>query len=254
MDKPFVKADSVVRRIWGKGDTVLFIFAGAAAEFALNKAVDWLYFTGRLPADPLERLFSTVTYAREIIFSTEENAYASIDKISAIHREVEKKRGAAIPGWAYRDVLFMLIDYSISSYELLETKLTNHEKSEVFNVFYRVGERMKLEGLPGGFDDWLAMRKSHLRLNLLHSQFTDDLYQQYRKHLGRVRFVILLQVQYRLAPDSVRALLQLKRACWFDPLLAAYKALRWMQVSSVVKDLLLPGEYKSRIKSLDVPV
>ncbi|MEJ7663471.1 MAG: hypothetical protein WKG07_29945 [Hymenobacter sp.] len=39
---------------------VLFIFAGAAAEFALNKAVDWLYFTGRLPADPLGRLFSTV--------------------------------------------------------------------------------------------------------------------------------------------------------------------------------------------------
>ena len=42
----------------GKGDTILFIFAGAgAAEFALNKAVDWLYFTGKLPTDPLGRLF-----------------------------------------------------------------------------------------------------------------------------------------------------------------------------------------------------
>ena len=42
----FVDKQSVVRKIWGKGDTVLFVFAGASAEFALNKAVDWLYFTG----------------------------------------------------------------------------------------------------------------------------------------------------------------------------------------------------------------
>jgi hypothetical protein len=45
----FVEKNSVVRKIWGKSDTVLFIFAGAAAEFALNKAVDWRLFTGRLP-------------------------------------------------------------------------------------------------------------------------------------------------------------------------------------------------------------
>ena len=50
--KFFVVKGSVVREIWGKGDTILFIFAGAAAEFSLNKAVDWLYYTGKLPADP----------------------------------------------------------------------------------------------------------------------------------------------------------------------------------------------------------
>ena len=38
--EPFVKENSIVREIWGKSDTVLFIFAGASAEFALNKAVD----------------------------------------------------------------------------------------------------------------------------------------------------------------------------------------------------------------------
>ena len=58
--KNFVKEDSIVRTIWGKSDTIIFIFAGAAAEFALNKAVDWLYFTGRLPSDPIGRLFSTM--------------------------------------------------------------------------------------------------------------------------------------------------------------------------------------------------
>ena len=35
----FVEEHSVVRKIWGKSDTILFIFAGASAEFALNKAV-----------------------------------------------------------------------------------------------------------------------------------------------------------------------------------------------------------------------
>ncbi|MBC7902809.1 MAG: DUF2236 domain-containing protein, partial [Gemmatimonadaceae bacterium] len=75
----FVSKNSIVRKIWGKSDTVLFIFAGASAEFALNKAVDWLYFTGKLPADPLGRLFSTVRYARKIVFASAEEANAAID-------------------------------------------------------------------------------------------------------------------------------------------------------------------------------
>src|SRR4051812_17793090 len=116
----FVEKESIVRKIWGKGDTILFIFAGSAAEFALNKAVDWLYFTGRLPADPLGRLFSTVAYARQIVFSETNEALRAIDRIKTIHVGVESARGQAIPEWAYRDVLFMLIHYSIASFELLE--------------------------------------------------------------------------------------------------------------------------------------
>ena len=93
----FVAKHSIVRTIWGKADTVLFIFAGAAAEFALNKAVDWLYFTGKLPADPLARLFSTVEYARKIVYSRQADAERAIDAITAIHGAVEAKRGMAIP-------------------------------------------------------------------------------------------------------------------------------------------------------------
>ncbi len=130
----FVEKNSIVRQIWGKGDTILFIFAGAAAEFALNKAVDWLYFTGRLPADPLRRLFSTVSYARQIVFSEREAAYQAIDKITAIHSGLENSRGITIPDWAYRDVLFMLIDYSIHSFELLERKLNEAENEKFVEV------------------------------------------------------------------------------------------------------------------------
>ena len=72
----FVAENSIVRKIWGSADTILFIFAGASAEFALNKAVDWLYFTGRLPADPLGRLFSTVAYAQQIVFADNAEQFA----------------------------------------------------------------------------------------------------------------------------------------------------------------------------------
>src|ERR1043165_71211 len=158
----FVKRESVVRKIWGNGDTILFIFAGAAAEFALNKAVDWLYFTGKLPTDPLGRLFSTVSYARRIVFSSMDEANKAIDTITKIHTAIEQARGASITDWAYRDVLFMLIHYSIASYELFENKLSDEEKEEVYNVFYRVGVRMGLKELPFNYIKWLPVRQEHL--------------------------------------------------------------------------------------------
>lgn len=248
----FVNKDSVVRKIWGKGDTILFIFAGASAEFALNKAVDWLYFTGRLPADPLGRLFSTVNYAREIVFSELDAANCAIDKISAIHSAVETNRGAKIPDWAYRDVLFMLIGYSISSFELLERKLTDTEKEEVFNVFYRVGSRMNLKGLPHNYNDWLVMRGQHLNNDLVKGDYTIDLYKQYRKHLGTVRFRLLLEGQKLVVPKKVNELLQLGKVSLLTPVLAFYKLTRKVKLDWFLKSVILPKEYKAEIKELDV--
>ena len=94
---PFVHPDSIVRRIWGDADTILLVFAGSAAEFALNRAVDWLYFTGKLPADPLGRLFSTARFAQDIAFVDEEAARRSLHRIRAAHEAVERRRGEAIP-------------------------------------------------------------------------------------------------------------------------------------------------------------
>ena len=209
--KFFVEEGSVVREIWGKSDTIIFIFAGAAAEFALNKAVDWLYFTGKLPADPLGRLFSTVTYARQIVFSEMQPALQAIDRITAIHVEVETKRGDVIPDWAYRDVLFMLIHYSISSFELLERKLSDFEKEEVFDVFNRVGIRMGLKELPHSYKEWLTARDIHLARDLAKSKYTTDLFRQYKKHLGTVRYILLLQGQALVVPKRVKELLGLER-------------------------------------------
>jgi len=248
----FVNEDSIVRQIWGKGDTILVIFAGASAEFALNKAVDWLYFTGRLPADPLGRLFSTVSYARKIVFSEKKDAFTAIDTMNKIHSQVEASRGARIPDWAYRDVLFMLIDYSIRAFELMERLLTENEKQEVFDVFYQVGNQMGLKGLPQNFEEFQLMRESHLKQNLQYSTFTRDLFQQYRKHLGMIRYRLLLETQTLVVPKKVRELMGYRNFSLLNPLIGLYKASRKIKLDWLFKAIILPPEYKDEIKELDM--
>jgi uncharacterized protein (DUF2236 family) len=247
----FVEKKSVVRKIWGKSDTILFIFAGAAAEFALNKAVDWLYFTGRLPADPIGRLFSTVSYAQAIVFSEKQSAERAIDAITSIHKKVEAHRASTIPDWAYRDVLFMLIDYSIRSYEVLERKLSSVEMNELFQVFNRMGSRMGLSGLPKTFEEWEMMRLAHLTQNLRHSELTTNLFRQYRKHLGIMRYRILLEVQRLIVPPTVRDLLSLRKVSLLYPLLALYKVTKIIKADWLLKELILPSKYKKEFKALD---
>ncbi|KAA3437576.1 oxygenase MpaB family protein [Rufibacter hautae] len=247
----FVEKGSVVREIWGKGDTVLFIFAGSSAEFALNKAVDWLYFTGRLPADPLGRLFSTVAYARKIVFSPLDAAHQTIDRMASIHAGVEAKRGMSIPDWAYRDVLFMLIDYSIRSFEVLERPLSLPEKAEVFEVFYRVGFRMGLKELPSSYPEWLVSREEHLCQDLAMSHYTHNLFQQYQKHLGNIRYRLLLEAQILVVPDHVKELLGFRKTSLITPLLHGYKASRKFKLDWFLKSIILPSAYKQEIQDLD---
>jgi ER-bound oxygenase mpaB/B'/Rubber oxygenase, catalytic domain len=248
----FVQKDSVVRKIWGKSDTILFIFAGAAAEFALNKAVDWLYFTGKLPADPLGRLFSTVHYARMIVFAPLDEANKAIDTMRNIHTAVEKNRGDTIPDWAYRDVLFMLIYYSIAAYELLEKKLSDDEKEEVFNVFYRVGIRMGLTELPSNFQAWLPVREAHLQADLQQSEYTADLFKQYKKHLGAMRFKVLVEGQKLVVPQQVKELLQFSDLSLLTPVVPVYKVSRLMKIDWLLKHILLPADYRDQVNELDV--
>lgn len=247
----FARPDSIVRTIWGRSDTVLLIFAGASAEFALNKAVDWLYFTGKLPADPLGRLFSTVSYAQRIVFAEEDRALAAIDQITAIHKGVEEKRGATIPDEAYLDVLFMLIGYSISSFELLERPLQPAEKAEVFDVFYRVGKRMGLAGMPPDHASWEQMRQQFLRHRLVRSTYTPDLYKRYRKSLGALRYFLLIQAQVLLVPGRVRRLLDLPSIHWLYPVVQTYKFFRWLRLDKGIKTILLPPRYRAQVFGLD---
>jgi hypothetical protein len=243
----FVDEKSIVREIWKNTDTVLLIFAGSAAEFALNKAVDWLYFTGKIPANPLERLFSTVEYAQNIVFAENDLALATINKITQIHQGVEKSRGQNIPDWAYRDVLYMLIDYSIRSFELIERKLESNEKEEIFDVFYRLGTRMGLKNLPQNFNDWAIDRNLHLENDLLKGKFTIHLFEQYKNHLGGFRYFILIQIQQILVPKIVYE--KLFQTSFFPTIiiLKLYKSSRKLRLDHLIKSIILPKKHKENL-------
>ena len=249
--KWFVSPDSIVRKIWGTSDVILFIFAGSAAEFALNKAVDWLFYTGRLPQDPLGRLFSTVTYARNIVLSEEGRAHEVIDRMAFIHQGVENSRGYAIPEWAYRDVLYMLIDYSIRSYELLHRSLTLDEKREVFAVFLRVGTRMGVKELPQTYEAWFADREKHMHEDLEYSEFTAKLFAQYKRHLGPLRYKILLAGQSEIVPRQVKTLLSFRRSILMKYFFPFYKIAVKLRMEWFLKNLILPRKYIAEVKALD---
>lgn len=250
----FVHQDSIVRRIWGDGDMVLLVFAGSAAEFALNRAVDWLFFTGKLPADPIGRLFSTASYAQGIVFADESTAARTLARIRAVHEAVERARGQQIPEWAHRDVLYMLIDYSERAHELLARPLTADEQRDLYDVFRRVGAGLGIPGLPPTYAAWQADRERHLRRDLVNGEGTKALYAQYRKHLGPWRYRLLLRVQSILAPEHVRRLLRLKRAGWLPGMVQFYPVLVRAGLRSMIQRLLMPSAYLPAVRALDQPL
>jgi hypothetical protein len=134
---------------------------------------------------------------------------------------------------------------------VLERKLSRIEKTEVFQVFNKVGNRMGISGLPEDFDEWEKMRQEHLHQNMQRSNYTDDLFSQYRKHLGAMRYRILLEAQKLVVPHKVRELLGLGKISLLHPLVVIYKISRSVNVDWLLKALILPSKYKKEIRALD---
>ena len=251
MTHDFVDRRSVVRTIWGNGDMVLLVFAGSAAEFALNRAVDWLFFTGKLPGDPIGRLFSTAAYAQDIVFADEATAARALARIRAAHEVVERAREQTIPDWAHRDVLYMLIDYSERAHAMFARPLSSDEQHDLYDVFRRVGTGLGIPDLPTAYDDWKRDRDLHLHRDLHSSAGTAELYARYREHLGNWRYRLLLAVQSILAPDHVRGLLQLRRAAWLAPFMRVYPWLVRLGMRPLILRALIPPKHLAAVRALD---
>jgi uncharacterized protein (DUF2236 family) len=247
----FVATRSIVRRIWGDADTVLLVFAGSAAEFALNRAVDWLFFTGELPRDPVGRLFSTARFAQDIVFVDAQSAARTLARIRAIHDEVQARRGKRIPDWAHRDVLYMLIDYSERGHELLHRPLTAAERADLYDVFRRVGEGLSIPALPATYDAWRADRQLHLARDLVFSSHSAALFAEYRRQLGPWRYRLLRRIQSVLLPEPVRRLMEVRRGTAVRHAIATYGASARYGLRPVVQHLLLPRAYLADVRALD---
>lgn len=248
----FARPDSIVRRIWGDADVVLLVFTGAAAEFALNRAVDWLFFTGKLPADPIGRFFSTVAYAQDIVFATEEAAQKTLARINHVHGAVERARQDQIPAWAYRDVLYLLVDYSERAFRLTQRPLTPTEQEELYDVFRRVGEALQIENLPADYASWSVDRQRHLEQDLVYSDHTTALYAAYRRDLSWWRYRLLLQIQAILVPEIVRDLLKLPKVVWMRPVVALYPIFARMKLHTFYQRILIPPEHFAATQKLDL--
>ena len=110
---------------------------------------------------------------------------------------------------------------------------------------------MGVNGLPHTFAEFQKMRNEHLDQNMQHSHYTGDLFKQYRKHLGDIRFGILVEAQTLVVPQQVRELLCFRKISLLNPLLAIYKIGRAIHIDWLFKAIILPDKYKKEIVELD---
>ena len=203
----------------------MLFFAGGAAEFAAIKAVDWLFFTGALPDDPVGRFFETVRFAQSVFCGTPEEAARSMQAINQIHRHVERARGYAIPPWAYRDVLFIMLDYGERAHTVVYGPLSDADRQAYFEAVLAVGEAMQLADLPTTYADYQAQRHRQLIDDYAHTPLTDELFARYRVALGAWRYWLLRRVQACLVPEELKAVLGLTPAWQTSLLLHLYHRL-----------------------------
>jgi hypothetical protein len=250
-ERAFIESHSIVRKIWSHPDLLLLIFAGSAAEFALNRAVDWLFFTNALPRDPIGRLFSTIRYAQRIVFAGEAQARTAIASIAAIHAGVERARGQRIPDWAFRDVLYMLIDYSQRAHELLLRPLGAAEREDLCMGLLKIGHELHIPQLPETYRDWIVHREQHLERDLAVSDFTERLFLAYRAQLGLWRYQVLLEIQALLVPARVSNLLGFQpKHLVVGSCVQMYALTRHLGLQTLVQRLLIPQAYWWELEQL----
>ncbi|MGH7631562.1 MAG: oxygenase MpaB family protein [Gemmatimonadales bacterium] len=231
---------------------MLLIFAGAAAEFALNRAVDWLFFTGALPRDPVSRVFRTVRYAQTIAFAGDDAAHESLERIRRTHAALETARGRTIPPWAHRAVLYMLVAYSERAHTLLQRALTPTEQHELYTDFRRIGEGLGIAALPTSYEHWRPDRARQLVEDLAWSEQTEALYAAYRRRLGPCRYALLRQLQAVLVPSQLRRMLRLPDPPRLATVIGAYRLLRTTPLRPWTLRALIPPRYWADVRQLDV--
>ncbi|HEY0768837.1 MAG TPA: hypothetical protein VGD31_00700, partial [Sphingobacteriaceae bacterium] len=92
----------------------------------------------------------------------------------------------------------------------------------------------------------------HLRNDLLSSHYTRDLFKQYKKHLGQIRYRILIESQKLVVPPIVKDLLQFKNAKVLSPLIPVYKMVRKAKLDWFLFSGILPSTYRGQIKALNI--
>jgi hypothetical protein len=248
---PHRQPANVVRRIWSSPDTILLIFAGSAAEFALSRAVDWLFWTNALPSAPIERFFETVRFAQALVFGNQATVAAAFEAVNRAHRGVERARAATISQRDYRHVLYMLIDYGERAHAVVYGPMSAAERLEHFETSLAIGRGLRIAGLAASYAEYRAQRQADLQGNIACSDLTRLLYACYQEHLGPWRMRALLALQACLVPEEVAGLLELKSRRRVELALRAYRHLPRRRVLRMLYPALLPRRYAGQLAAIE---
>jgi hypothetical protein len=111
---------------------------------------------------------------------------------------------------------------------------------------------MGLKELPLTYIEWLPVRESHLIENLKASKYTFDLFKQYKKHLGIIRYKVLIEAQKLVVPKRVKKVLYLNDFSLLAIAIPIYKLSRNVKMEHLLKNMLLPSDYKVQIMELGI--
>jgi len=228
----------ITRTIWGDAENIVLIFAGSAAEFALNPENHWLFYTGKLPSDPLRRFVTTVQYQRKLFFTPQEALPALAKHLKGIHNGLEQRRSREqgeirISDQAYLQVFSMLIEYGILGYEYLHRRTLSQEQRETyFNDIRSIALMMDVRNFPEDYRRYLARRTGMVATELHCNAFTRELMDAYRKKLSAFSYWGLLQFQARFIHPTLAGRLNLKTNRLFEWVYWLYPRVRFQPISN----------------------
>jgi len=228
----------ITRTIWGDAENIVLIYVGAAAEFALNPENHWLFYTGKLPTDPLHRFDKTLRYQRKLFFMPQEAVPALVKHIRAIHNDVEERRSREqaeikISDQAYLQVFSMLIEYGILGYEYLhQRKLSQNQRETYFNDIRALALMMEVRDFPDDYRDYLSRRDRMVVNELQRNEFTQKLMSAYQKSLPLFCYWALLQFQARFIHPTLGSRLNLKTNRFFGLAYWLYPRVRYRPLSN----------------------
>jgi len=239
----------ITRTIWGDAENILLIYAGSAAEFALNPENHWLFYTGELPSDPLRRFEATLQYQRKLFFTSQEALPALARHIKQMHSDVEKRRSEEqgeikISDAAYLQVFSMLIEYGILGYEYLHRRrMASPERETYFNDMRSIALMMGIAAFPENYGDYLDRRDRMVACELQCNALTWELMKAYRKSLAPVSYWGLLQFQARFIHPTLAGRLELRTNRIFGWLYWLYPRVRFQPLFDRLFPLLLPLDH-----------
>jgi hypothetical protein len=165
---------------------------------------------------------------------------------------VEEARGEEIPQWAYRDMLFILIDYGERAHEVVFGAMTEAERASHFGVALALGRAMRLSDLPTTYAGYRDQRHRQLLEDYARGPLTEELYASYRRALGPWRYRLLRLVQASVLPEELRDVLRLEPNPLVEELLRCYRFVPGGgNKLRPLHGVLLPGRFARQLREME---